>query len=627
MLPVRGVYQHRKLIWSPNGRYLATGGYTRMTVWNTATARPVFTVDGYDAAPLAWSPDSRYLEIDRGASRIWDVRTGAPAVEPYSFAPAKPEAPATLDPGTPGDAPPDLPTAREAIRSPNGRWIASKVSGPAVAIHNARTGARERLLSGSPMENTHLAWSPDSRLLAMNDPKKRDTLVLYDAPKRKILPGVVRFEDGFGSLAWHPKGRYLAVAGWAESVALVDAYRRRVIRRLEPAGDPISARWSPDGQTLATWAYDVPVTDRLPIGPHHELRNAATGKVGLRREGRAPTWSPNRRWYATMNRASVDVWQTTGPRAAVAHLPVHQYVWDIRWSPNSRYLGAPSGYGAADVFVWDTRQWKEKVRIEDVFGLSWSPDSRKIAAWYYDYDVHTIVWDLAAGKRLAGFRGAPAIWTGAGDILATAEGSILAFWNVNTQKQVGGLTVTEGTPRVPVAVSPGRKRIATAGNAIAIWDARKQKLLAELSGYGAKEIAWRPDGKEVAIRATRWRPDGRSYEDLTLICNGQTLKPRLTIPDSDEFVAWSPDGKTLATGAADGAMTLWDTATGKKRVTWYSLRRGKEWLIVTPEGYYDSSPKGADLVQWRKGSKLWPVSRDAKRFHRPDKMRAALAGK
>jgi hypothetical protein len=64
--------------------------------------------------------------------------------------------------------------------------------------------------------------------------------------------------------------------------------------------------------------------------------------------------------------------------------------------------------------------------------------------------------------------------------------------------------------------------------------------------------------------------------------------------------------------------------SGKERAAFYSLDGGKEWLVTTPAGYFAASARGAEVIQWRWGGKLWPVAKFRRRFQRPDLMRRAL---
>lgn len=68
-------------------------------------------------------------------------------------------------------------------------------------------------------------------------------------------------------------------------------------------------------------------------------------------------------------------------------------------------------------------------------------------------------------------------------------------------------------------------------------------------------------------------------------------------------LAWSPDGRTLATGSEDGSLRFWDGATGKERVGLYSLDGGRDWLALTPEGYFTASEHGAGVLRYQVGSK------------------------
>jgi WD40 repeat protein len=91
-------------------------------------------------------------------------------------------------------------------------------------------------------------------------------------------------------------------------------------------------------------------------------------------------------------------------------------------------------------------------------------------------------------------------------------------------------------------------------------------LRLRLPGGGAA-VAWSPDGKRLA-GAGASNPNGQNK--AAKIWDAQTGKPLLTISGSNKVsvVAWSPDGSRLATGLDNcEGPTIWDTATGKELVS------------------------------------------------------------
>src|SRR5262249_2556878 len=80
----------------------------------------------------------------------------------------------------------------------------------------------------------------------------------------------------------------------------------------------------------------------------------------------------------------------------------------------------------------------------------------------------------------------------------------------------------------------------------------------------ASSIALSPDGKTLASGSddptiVLW---GISTVLSTSVANGQSIgQPLQGHGDTVLSVAFSPDGKTLASGSADGVIILWDVAT------------------------------------------------------------------
>jgi eukaryotic-like serine/threonine-protein kinase len=74
-------------------------------------------------------------------------------------------------------------------------------------------------------------------------------------------------------------------------------------------------------------------------------------------------------------------------------------------------------------------------------------------------------------------------------------------------------------------------------------------------------VAWSPDGKRLATGSR----DGTAK--VWDAASGQEL---LTLKGHSNFVisiAWSPDGKRLATGSWDNTAKVWDAVSGRELLT------------------------------------------------------------
>ena len=81
----------------------------------------------------------------------------------------------------------------------------------------------------------------------------------------------------------------------------------------------------------------------------------------------------------------------------------------------------------------------------------------------------------------------------------------------------------------------------------------------------------------------------------------------------------------LASGSGDGTVRLWDQTTGKGIGQFVDFGNG-EWIVITPEGYYNSSARGHEYLNIRRGNKVYGIDQFYDVFYRPDIVSAKIKG-
>lgn len=89
-------------------------------------------------------------------------------------------------------------------------------------------------------------------------------------------------------------------------------------------------------------------------------------------------------------------------------------------------------------------------------------------------------------------------------------------------------------------------------------------------------------------------------------------------------IAYSPKGNVVVLAGLSGAR-VFDVQTGEERAMMIAFEDG-EWLVMTPNGYYNSSEKGAQYLAVIVEGKKYSVDQFYDVFYRPDIVSAKLRG-
>ena len=440
-----------------------------------------------------------------------------------------------------------------------------------------------------------VAFSPDGNLLAS---KSKDGIKLWDVKTYKEITVLKGVEFTLSS-----DGNLLAIWSFEEGeVKLWDIKSHKEVALLDGCGPVV---FSPDSKLLASAKDSTKDKDEVKLWDVKTFKEIITFKG----EQRPDEFSPDGSVLAIWGMGGVNLWDMKTYKK-IATLEEYQ---SVTFSPDGSLL-ADARFPGIAVLLWDTRIRKEIANFEWYGNAAFSPDGRLLAIWGGSGGDRSGVklWDVKNRKenatinKFSDLGGGSVAFSPNGKLLASGGNDTVTLWNVNNNKEVDIFKGESWRASASFAFSPDGNMIAIGSGGtpwhvedttVRLWDIKNHKKIANFGGDAGDiySVAFSPDGKLLASASlvnmvNIW--DVKSGKEIAILKGGSGI-------NTGRSVAFSPNGSMLASGAEDGTVKLWNVKTFREITTIKgNLKHPVGTVVFSPDGLILASESDDGIKLW-----------------------------
>ncbi|HCI79662.1 MAG TPA: hypothetical protein DHW02_08225, partial [Ktedonobacter sp.] len=519
------------LALSPDRKLLAAGTITGdIWIWDVSSGFLKSTYRG-DASWVCWSvtfsPDGRWLASggEDTVVRLWDVQRGIPVQELR---------------GHTG-------SVSAVAFSPDGMLLVSGSEDMRTLIwdvSNMKAAKLLNTLSGHQGKIWAIAFHPHAERMLLATGSDDGSILLWNVQTGDLLWPLRKpsaYDEAVYTLAFSPNGKFLASGGKDCTVRIWDVDSGDQLNMLEGHTDWVwSVAFSRDSDMIASGSEDQSVrTWEVKTGKRLNILSGHTGRV----------------WTVAFH-AEQDIFVSGGIDGTIRF-------WDVQRGECLRIL---QGY------------------MNGIRSIAYNPHKQILASAGEDYTIY--LWNIGNGdldnhdassqlryRMLTGHTNV--VWAVAfhpdGQYIVTGgDDKVLRLWDVKTRTLLDARLEHDTWIRT-LAFSPDGEQFASGGDdgVIHLWDTWRRTSIARLKGHknSIRAITFHPTTTLLASGSVDgtihlWQLDTLQSTELTRQEQTNVHGPLAAHERGVWSLAFSPDGKLLASGSEDQTIRLWNVHSG-----------------------------------------------------------------